>query len=308
MDVSYNICKEIIALAASGRRAAIATTSMFGVLGVTTLLASLVVLMEKKWLACWSWCVHIVIAVVYFYGKNIRDIVNKYGEELKCGEKCVAHNQIAAIGCLGFTLLILYAIPLLHKYINDKTNKRHHSLWHFFFGVILVLVSINSIYSAVLSIVPEQLKCATEALILSIVFLIVASLLGWLTIFTDKDIWNSKELSAASLSNDIKTGYLIKSGAIVLVVVLPLYLLTNNQLPLYYITCSGNSTNSDIETRSGTVEDRNHLPARTEHLTRLAGLVVTGLVVVLFWILFKCKKKENDRDRVNFKRFTADDI
>jgi len=306
MDVSYNICKEIIALAATGKSAAIATVTVFGALGATTLLGSLVVFVERNWLTCWSWCVHVVIAVLYFYGKNIGYIVKKYGEELECGDKCVTNNQIAAIGGLGLTLLLLYAIPLLHEYIKEKSSNKHHSLWHFFFGVILVLVHINSIYSAVLSIIPEQLKCVKEAWILSTVFLVVASLLGLVTIFTNKDIWNKQELSAASLSDDIKTGYLIKCGAIFLVIVLPLYLLTNNELPLHYITCSENSTYSEVEGGSGmTGEDHS---ARTEHITRMVGMAMTGLIVVLFWGLFQCKKKESDPNKVSFKPLTADDV
>ena len=157
MDVIYNISKEAIAIfAVSNKSAAIATVAVFGALSSFTLFSSLVVLIasEKTFISCCTWLLQVVIVEIYFYGTNMNIIIERFGKELECVEKCAIHNQIAAIGCLGCTLLLLYSIPLLHDYIKKSSRFKHYSLWHYFYGVILVLVHINTVYAAVLSTIP----------------------------------------------------------------------------------------------------------------------------------------------------------
>ncbi len=216
MDVIYTICKECIALQGSDKHAAIATTAVFGVLAFSTFLISLLQLIcsKKKWLPFCLWLVHIIIVEIYFYGKNISSIVNKFGDELGCDEHCVRNNRLAAIGCMGFTLLLLYTIPLLHDYIKKQSGNQHHPLWHYFYGVILVLVHINSMYSAVLSIIPEELECSIESLVLSVAFLLFATFIGWTSIFTDKEIWARND-HPREMWNYIKQDCLLHGAALV---------------------------------------------------------------------------------------------
>ena len=291
MDVIYNISKEAIAISvASNKSAVIGTVAVFGALSSFTLFSSLVVLIasEKTFISCCTWLLQVVIVEIYFYGTHMNIIIERFGKELGCVEKCALHNQIAAIGCLGCTLLLLYSIPLLHDYIKKSSRFEHHSLWHYFYLVILVLVHINTVYAAVLSTIPESLKCFREILGLSIVFLVVAIVIGGMSIFSNNDIWNKKDKIWTSHSSigDKRSNYILKGAVFLLIVILPLYLISNNQLPLQYINCSsaGNSTAADCYDGGP-----NHVI--TEHIIKLVGMVVTGVIVLLVMVVFKYQKR-----------------
>ncbi len=143
-------------------------------------------------------------------------------------------------------------------------------------------------YSAVLSIIPEELECSIECLVLSAAFLLFATFIGWTSIFTDKEIWARND-HPREMWNYVKQDCLLHGAALVFVVILPFYLLSNNHLPLYHIECDGNLTHAS----NISVVDNS---AEAEHITRLVGMSLTGIIVIIVAILFKWKKQILDTE------------
>ena len=237
---------------------------------------------EKSCTTAAAWFSQLVLAGVYYYGKNINGILLHYGTHLDCDEACLRENQLVALFCLLLAILFLtYVIPELHKYIEKKSTNVHHTYWHYFFGVILIFVSANAIF-ATISLIPVDIQCTKLALVLSFIFLCIVTLIGWFKIWSE---YCTDDDSADDDSNDHPTG----SGGIFnyftyigLLLALPSYLLGDNQLPLVYFSCNQTFEGSTEVESGGTVD----------HIVRLVGMIVTVVVVFLVLFLFWRHRKD----------------
>ena len=192
LDIVYGVLHEVISLFPVGRSTAIATVVCFGLAGFFTVVMAgvfFVLFLEYySHLAVFSWFLHLLLVCMYYYGKNINNILLRYGDELGCDNNCQEVNQDVALFFLTLSVLILTSlIPHLHRYIKKKCCDTHHTYWHYFYGTVLIFIHVNAIYAAAsLALINNQ--CTKAVLALSTVMLILVTL-GWYNIWVTKDLW-----------------------------------------------------------------------------------------------------------------------
>ena len=286
LDIIYRSLTEIIGFFPVNRNTAIATIVIFSITGGIVIIPSSALLVfkyiEKSCIATIAWIIQLVLAGLYFYGKNINGIMIQYGKDLGCDEACQRTNQFVALFCLVLAIVLLtYLIPELHKYIEKNSNEVHHTHWHYFFGVILIFVNANAIY-ATISLIPVNIQCTKHAAALSSIFLGIVTFYGWIRIWmefwTDDDSTDDDSFDHPCFSDCIFNCFTYFS----MLVALPFYLLCDNQLPLEYTSC--NILLSSNATFEGSIELESISTAN--HIVRLVGMLFTGVVVLLALFLF----------------------
>ena len=289
LDIIYRSVAEIIGLFPVNRNTAIATIVMFSIIGGIVLVPYAILVfckyIERSCTTAVAWIGQIVLAGLYYYGKNINGIFLQYGTHLGCDEACQRTNRFVALFCLLLAILFFtHVIPELHKKKSTnvipelhkkKSTEDHHTYWCYFFGVILIFVSANAIY-ATISLIPVDIQCTIYAVTLSSIFLCIITFVGWFKIWSGG--WNDDD-SHDDDSCDCPTcseGIFICFTYLGLLVALPFYLLGDNQLPLVYIRCNTTFEGS-TELESGGTAD---------HIVRIFGMLVTVVVVFLVFVLF----------------------
>ena len=107
-----------------------------------------------------------------------------------------------------------------------------------FFHIIWIFMTSNAIYS-VLSIIPGTTVtvCTVYALALSCVGLAIITIVGWL--LSCLDLLDSDEEYDGKFDSCIPDSCMLIIVISIIFLSLPLYLLSDNQLPLEYISCQG---------------------------------------------------------------------
>ena len=205
---------------------------------------------------------------MYYFGKNAGGIARHYWTYLGCTEDCQRQVQFFALGCQVLAILLLTsAIPVLHDAFKNKERKES-----VFFHYIWIFVLCNAMYS-VLSIIPSNTFCTVYALVLSCVCLAIITIVGgvltWIA-FVNSDEEYDDKCSCIPDSCKLITVYLI------IFLSLPLYLLSDNQLPLEFISCQGRNVTDEY---TEFIEEGGSMG---DHVVRLVG---TGLIFILVPVL-----------------------
>ena len=206
---------------------------------------------------------------MYYFGKNAAGIARHYWTYLAidCIEDCQRRVQFYALGCQVLAILLLTSvIPTLHNAFKNKEQKESE-----FFHFIWIFVLCNAMYS-ILSIIPSNTLCTVYALVLSCICLAIITFVGW--VLTWIAFINLDE------EYDDKCSCISKYCMYILIFLifflpLPLYLLSDNQLPLEYISCQGRNITDDYTEFNGG-------GSMGDHVTRLVG---TGLTIILVSVL-----------------------
>ena len=189
----------------------------------------------------WKYSVPLVIqfvgALLYLYGDNIPQLVNRYGSELGCGEVCRQNNNIAGIISLGVALLIFKLGTKIWENIYNywyrteiergdepKSEESKFLLWPT--EMITYVVKIDAVYSALLAMEQSSDPCSEFHLSVSISLLVIC-VVAWIPAsFT-------YSLSAYEFPQK-KIQYICPSicPSIFASLTLVLYMLADNDLPL----------------------------------------------------------------------------
>ena len=78
-------------------------------------------------------------AALFYYGDNINDIMESYGEDLGCKEDCLRNNRIAAIITLGGAFIILQFGPQILVCIRE--NEHQETIWYSALDMIVIITS-----------------------------------------------------------------------------------------------------------------------------------------------------------------------
>lgn len=286
LDILYNITRESIAIATSdGKKIAIATIFFFCFFGGSLFcLAFLVLCCTIKHCASFiSWLVQVFIVELYYYGSNINSIMQKYGNDIGCGETCQESNRVAAIVFLGTALIFLNTIPILHEATKNKFDLESNDVWNYVLNVITILVSINTIYSTVASLIPTSIHCTVFVVTLSSIFIILATVIGWASIIGL--LWDT---SYAKAYEDIECPKLF---IFPLLLSLPLYLLSDNQLPIDCAFDSDPSGSNTTMTNDGDLDINYN--NNSDNILRLIFTGITGTAVLISFLWKWCKKDED---------------
>ncbi len=288
LDIIFSILSNFIGFFETNRRSAIAIIVLFSVVGFLVLLTVSFLVFCYSEHTCkesWAWMFQILLAIFYYYGKNINGIMIHYGAFLGCGESCQKTNQYIALTLLMLAILfVTYIIPKVHGIIQKSSKKNSQPRYgHFIFGVIAVYVNANAIF-ATLSLIPADIQCTLYAVILTSVCLVVIAIVAVIKIIvdtlTEDDDDDDDEDNDSTQILPAWYDFILLFGYISLLFLVPVYLLGNNQLPLEYMNC--NSTQETV-TDNGRSSD---------HIVRLACMISTGVIILSVWCFFwKFKKK-----------------
>ncbi len=179
--------------------------------------------------------IQVIGALLYFYGDNITNLLNKYGAQLNCNNTCIARNHAAASFCLGVALLIFQFLPFIGKKflkVLKRTEKikpatiRKTPDWFSVIDMIVILVKLDTLYSAILVMGESSEICATMKIINVTTFLVVCILTGIIT-----QIAYFLYALTTNEYSELLFKVVVGIAFIGLVFCLPLYLLADNQQP-----------------------------------------------------------------------------
>ena len=116
-------------------------------------------------------------AVLYFYGDNISDITEIYGEELGCGEQCVLNSRIAATTALGGALVTLHFVPQMIQVLVPLKGLKE-TIWHSAQDMVANITKIDILYTTIAIMAQTDEFCGYIDQRLSLSFITIYSLLG----------------------------------------------------------------------------------------------------------------------------------
>jgi len=165
-------------------------------------------------------------SVLYYYGDNITDIMQLFGEQLGCGSRCRLNNRVAGTIASGTALLILKKYPggqvQFHAIVGFQDTAK---VWFSAADMVVLFVILDALYNTVVAAASETGEaCGVEDIGVEVALLVILVLLGVLFV-TINCIFALKK-SHKSLHRLICITY----G--VVLVCLPLFLLVNNRQPL----------------------------------------------------------------------------
>lgn len=93
-----------------------------------------------------------VAAFLYFYGDNIDQVIQRYGEDLGCDDQCEKNNRIAAVISLGVALILLHHLPpIAHNldYLLKWEDTTMTSEWLLSLDMINIIIKVDAFYTVV---------------------------------------------------------------------------------------------------------------------------------------------------------------
>lgn len=172
-------------------------------------------------------------SLVYFYGTNINDIMNRYGDELGCGNNCTENVRISANIFTGVSLICFNIIPpALQKYSEVRLcdcewyRRKYDIDWLHLLEMVVRIVKINTVFLAITAMAQSNESCDKFELTVSIFFIIFCPVIGWI-FGTSIDCY----YSATKFDMRYHCQYYSIICAL-LVVCLPLYIIADNPKPL----------------------------------------------------------------------------
>ena len=208
-------------------------------------------------------------ALLYFYGDNINEILEMYGDKLRCCKQCVENNSNAAIMALGLAFIILQFGPeILHVCIPPKKHRK--SIWYSALDMVVTITKIDLVYTTITSV--TNVKCT-----FSIYFNVISITAGIAHMI-------SKCTHLTHNINDLPFGRnKLQKGVLwffcsLLMISFCLYIVADNPQPLQCISCCDNGT-SNITMMNDCNETMNET---MNQITKKCTTVKLSLITVSF--------------------------
>ncbi len=232
-------------------------------------------------------------ALFFFYGNNINDLINNYGSNVGCTGTCAENSRIISSFALGIALIIFNIVPSVTKSVLKllKLKQKPTSLvatkipdWFAAIDMITMFVKINTLYSAIVSMVQSEEFCNNTDIATSTTFLLVCIIIG---IFAEVVYF----MNARVTNKDNSKLYigLISFTFASMLLCLPLYLLADNRQPLdCAFGCDTVASNQTLN-----IVSCNALPNEAVRVgfTALA-LVFIGTIPIIFFFLNRKAREE----------------
>lgn len=294
LDIVYNIVRETIASTVSDVHAAsIITVISFCLIGCSLISLAIIGLRFTTVTSASfaAWLLQLLAVVLYFYGDNIDYILQRYGDELHCGETCQERNWIAAKLFLGTALTTLYIIPLLYKDTVKLPGSTYKcGWWHYALSMVTILVKVDMIYSALVPMPPSSSNCDSMVVTLSSSFFVILSIIGCAGIVINCR-YTKYAINTNDKKKDRKCDISLFIVGILLFLCLPLYLLSDNQQPIDCIFgCDSFAFNTTMT---------NGCDMKTNSVLRLSLMGWTAVSALLTLGVFLCKWRTHD-DSANY--------
>ena len=287
LDIMYNFVKEILLWKSLGQAGMILTAATFCILFCTLLLVSLYGLRFKIRTSTLEfllvWILERLPAVLYFYSNNSNYILQRYGGELNCGEKCQERNRTATKVLLALALVaILQTRPLPYKKKTSamSENKDKQDGWCYM-QTIASLVKIDMVYTF-------TTLCPATTTTTNVILLVLFTIVGIIVI---KSNWTCLKCKAKTDNNNEEMfKKCIVLNLIVLLflcVILPLHLLSNNRQPLDHAFGCDNTTMSIKDSTESSCKENANI------ILRLVFMAIIGLQLLVAGIyisICKCIK------------------
>ena len=256
-DILNTITREIIVLATDdGRTAGLATIITYGVEGLIILIIIqliyvifLIVTSEDNPARCFNVIMvttQIIASMLYYYGDNINFILERYGEDLGCGDVCVENNQIAAVITLGLSLILFQVMPgVLRKIAKmNKDWQYEETGWKSALDMLVVIVKIDTVFTVVAIMAQTDEYCNSTDVGLSSSFVIISFLAGLVAMIV-YGVFSCVKLDDSDKTKCITLAFFL------LLFCFPMYLLADNQQPIDCAfgcdTFTANMTQNEID-------------------------------------------------------------
>ena len=163
-------------------------------------------------------------SMLYFYGDNINYIMERYGEDLGCGEKCVNNNRIAAVVLLGLSLMLFHVVPAtLRKIAKMCGIKQEQTGWNSALDMVVVIVKIDTVFTTVAIMAQTDEFCNLTDISLSSSFVVISFLVGLYAMIVN-GLYSCSKLD--EISKCVTLAFFL------LLFCFPMYLLADNQQPI----------------------------------------------------------------------------
>ena len=177
---------------------------------------------KKKPASCFNTIMtvtQIFASLLYFYGNNIGYVLERYNEDIGCGEQCVYINRVAAISTLGLSLILFAVIPkALGKIRKMNEWEYRETRWSSALESILVIVGLDALFTLVVVAVMDQTyKFCETFTIVGFIFVLVVMVFYSLHLYRKRD--NMKCMT-------------VVEPFMLSVLCLPMYMLADNKQPL----------------------------------------------------------------------------
>lgn len=237
-------------------------------------------------------------AALYIYGDNINYIMQRYGEELGCGEQCVTNNRIAAVISLGTALIILELFPpAIHKFIKIVEWEDTRSTWYSSLDMITIILRVDVLYTAVAIFAQTDEFCGHTDKALSASFITLCIIVG-LSIMVINCVYSMKKVK-----NDDNAVFYMVGTCVPLAFSLIMFMLADNEQPIdCAFICDSFAANQTLNDLSCNIQGTSGL--------RLGFMLVTFTIIVVVGFVLFCKGilSEDNDDENDGPNKRAEDI
>lgn len=196
--------------------------------------ANILYLLRKKdemlWIKISLLLIQSLGALLYFYGDNIVQIVAKYGDELGCGMTCLSYNKVAAMIASGSALLFFIEFPTcFHRIVKLLDYKEKNTGWFSASGMIGTYIKIDALYNTVVVAAADVDDfCNNIDISINTTFLLICILTG-IGLMVVNSHYAATLLKKSEHKQHSWIAYFV---FIILALLFPLFLLTDNRQPL----------------------------------------------------------------------------
>ena len=291
-NMLYNIIQEIITLS-NGSRQASATAAMVMFVLVAALFTGSLTIVHFVYLCVLkhhytSFIISSIITIggiLNYYGDNILDLIYEYDPELDCDETCVENFRTSAVFSLGLSLIIFRVVlPIVQKFSKKRHAKKKTPNWISALDMITILVTMDTLYSAVVMIANSEEFCgradtaiATSFICLSVIVGVAAEVAYWV------------HAQRTNKRKDLLFTCLTTIGLLAFILCYPLFLLADNHQPLdCAFGCDSYAANETAEDLAGCNQNLNSG-------VRLGFITISFIVMSSFSVLFfVCNSRVNE--------------
>ena len=115
-------------------------------------------------------------ALLYFYGDNINEAMETYGEDFGCKEQCLINNRIAATISLPLAFIIIQYSPMLFQW--EEEYQEDMTIWYHALRLVVTITKIDVLYTTILITTQTDEFCGHIDVKLSISFTVICILLA----------------------------------------------------------------------------------------------------------------------------------
>jgi hypothetical protein len=170
------------------------------------------------------WAVHMVGAILFYYGDNITYLADNYGKSLDWSEQVIENHRNAATISVGLALVFFcFAPACLRKVANKYDIYIVDSAPYSAFDMITTIATLEALYTLVVRTPPTE-SCDKTV---SISFIVLCSIAGTVLIVTYCAMYNKSDTDDRPTVKHVK-----RTLFFLLLIALPLHLLADSPLPL----------------------------------------------------------------------------